>query len=593
LNREPPRRLVLLLAIAIATVSTPVRAQSAPGGQATATATAESSAGDKAAKAKDFAGALTHYQAALQAAPSAHAQLGMADALYSLGRTADAFDAYTEAQRTYGTKLAGADKTTVITRLKELTAKTGALSVHVEESGADVALDGKSIGTSPIAALVRVTVGPHEVHVTKAGFLPFVGNADVQPDGKAVIDATPLALQPTRGHVTVHAPGSEPLRVIIDGIDLGATPWEGDLPAGSHEITGRSSSAVAAAQTVTVAVGDRLSIDLVSSATAAHLQVRSSDGKGNVYVDGVLKGEGAFAGDVAPGSHAIVVEREGYERFEKTVALGERETWAENVTLKPAQATTSPTKAPDRAFEGTYGGFGFAGLFGVGGQGTDLDSNCDGLSASSCSTGQPIGGGVFGYVGWTWDPVGFELMLAAEGDTLTETAHFTSGGATTTSPLALPPRDEKFTFVRVGGLAALRVRATTPGHIVRGTVAGGLGLSYKRLFAERNTTTTDNTDRVDVFSPTANNSVAYLSPAITAEGAVQVRVTPTIALAAGLLMWADNASTWGSNSTPASSPRLVGGGTTAPPAPIPTPQYHLATGPQVFLGPFIGVQFGP
>ena len=55
---------------------------------------------------------------------------------------------------------------------------------------------------------MRVAVGPHEVRVTKAGFLPFVGQADVQPDGKAVIDATPLVAQPTSGHVIVHAPGA-------------------------------------------------------------------------------------------------------------------------------------------------------------------------------------------------------------------------------------------------------------------------------------------------------------------------------------------------------------------------------------------------
>jgi hypothetical protein len=590
LNREPPRRLVLLLAIALATVSVRARAQGAAA--APPTAATESAAGDKAAKAKDYATALTHYQAAAQLAPGAHAQLGIADALYSLGRVPEAFDAYTEAQRSYGSKLAGADKATVAARLRELTAKTGALSIHVEEPGADVALDGKSIGTSPIAAIVRVPVGPHEVRVTKAGYLPFVGQADLQPDGKAAVDATPLAMQPTRGHVIVHAPGSEPLRVIVDGVDLGATPWEGDLPAGSHEIAGRSSTAVANPQTVNVAVGDRLSVDLVSSATAAHLQVRSSDGKGNVYVDGALKGEGSFAGDVAPGSHALVVEREGYERFEKTVVLGERETWAENVTLKPVQAAAGPATAPDRAFEGLYGGFGFVGLFGVGGQGTDLDENCDGLSASSCSTGQPLGGGAFGYVGWTWDPVGFELMLAASGDTLTETAHFTNTGASTASPLALPPRDEKFTFARVGGLAALRVRASTQGHLLQATIAGGVGLSYKRIFMERTTTATDGTNRSDVFSPTSTDGVAYLSPAITVEGALHLRVTPTVAIAVGMIMWADNASIAGSNSTPASAPRtLVAAG--QPPASIATPQYHLATGAQVVLGPFIGLQFGP
>jgi hypothetical protein len=556
------------------------------------TAASESAAGDKAAKAKDFADALTHYQTALQLGPSGHAQLGAADALYSLGRTVDAFDAYTEAQRTYGPKLAGADKATVTARLKELTSKTGALSVHVEDAGADVTLDGKSIGTSPIAAIVRVSVGPHEVRVTKAGFLPFVGQVDMQPDGKATIDATPLVAQPTTGHVIVQAPGSEPLRVIVDGVDLGATPWEGDLPAGAHQIAGRSSNAVAATQTVTVGVGEKLSVDLVSSATAAHLQVRTSDGKGNVYLDGVLKGEGTFVGDVSPGAHTILVEREGYERFEKPVTLGERETWAENVTLKPAQAAATTNEAPERAFEGIYGGFGLAGLFGVGGQGTDLDANCDGLSASSCTTAQPIGGGAFGYVGWSFNPVGFELMLAGSGDTLTEKANFTSAGATSTSPLALPPRTEKFVTARFGGLVALRVRASTQWHFLRGTIAGGVGFSYKQLFMQRTTNTTDGTNRSDVFSPTSNNSVSYISPAITAEAALQFRVSPAAAIAVGLLMWTDNASIAGTNSTPAQAPRSVVASGQLP-AQIPTPEYHLATGPQVFLGPFLGMQFGP
>ena len=273
-----------------------------------------------------------------------------------------------------------------------------------------------------------------------------------------------------------------------------------------------------------------------------------------------------------------MVERDGYERFEKTVTLAERETWAETVTLKPAQAATSSAVAPERAYEGLYGGFGLVGLFGVGGQGTDLDTNCDGLSASSCGTGQPIGGGAFGYVGWTWDPVGFELMLAGSGDTLTETAHFTSSGATTTSPLALPPRDEKFTYARAGGLLALRVRASTQGRLIRATVAGGVGLSYKMLWMARTTTTTDGTNRSDVFSPTSGDSVAYISPAITLEGAVHFRVTPTVALAVGMVMWADNANMAGSNSTPAGPDRLVGGGS-GPPAPIPTPGIPPGHGP--------------
>jgi hypothetical protein len=587
-----------VLALAISGATTSVYAQAVPPPPAApaapapaATPAAETAAGDKAAKAKDWAGALEHFQAVQQAAPTAHAQLGVADALYQLARAGEAFDAYTEAQRTYAPKLSGADKALVATRLKELAGKTGALSIHVEEPGSDVTLDGKSIGTSPVAALVRVAVGTHEVRVTRAGFVPFVGAADVQADGKAVVDANPLVMQSTRGHVVVHAPGSEPLRVVVDGVDLGATPWEGDLPSGSHEVTGRSSSLTAVAQTITVTAGASLAVDLVTSATAAHLQVRTSDGKGLVYVDSVVKGEGAFVGDVAPGSHTIVVEREGYERFEKTVTLAERETWAETVTLKPTQAAAS-TATATRAFEGLYGGFGLTGLFGVGGEGTDLDTSCGNLGASTCDTAQPVGGGLYGYVGWTWDPVGFELMLAGSADTVEETAHFTTTGPNSSSPLAFPPRDEKFTFARVGGLTAIRVRATLDGRIVRATIAGGVGLSYKKLLMKRDATTTDGTNRSDVFSPTADTSVSYISPAITIEGSAQIRVTPTVAFTAGLLLWADNASMAGSNSTPASPGRFLGAPNQTPVA-IATPAYHLATGAQVFIGPFLGMAFGP
>ena len=547
----------------------------------------EGAAADKAAHAKDWAGALGHYQAALQAAPSAHAGLGAADALYQLGRVGEAYDAYAEAQRLYGPKLGPADKALVAARLKELAAKTGALSVHVEETGADVQVDGKSLGTAPMAALLRLPVGPHPVRVTRTGFLPFAVDADVTADGKSVIDVPPLVRQPSQGHLIVHAPGSESLRVVIDGVDLGATPWEGDVAPGPHEIAGRSSTSAASAQMVNVNVGDRIAVDLVTAATAAHLQMRTGDGKGQVYIDGVAKGDGAFVGDVAPGPHTIVITRDGYERFEKTLTLGERETWAETVTLKPVTVQGASAQAAERALEGLYGGFGLTGLFGVGGQGTDLETRCESLGASSCDTHQPIGGGAFGFLGWTWDPVGFEFMLAGSGDTVQETAHFDAASA---ARLAQPPRDEKFTFARFGGMAAVRVRASFQGRLLRGTVAGGVGLSYKKLVMQRRASTTDDTNRQDGYVP--DGDVAYVSPAITLEAALHVRVTPTLALAVGLEMWADNASIWGSNSVGPVTGRLLTAANQTP-APIATPEYHLATGPQVLLGPFLGMQFGP
>ena len=59
------------------------------------------------------------------------------------------------------------------------------------------------------------------------------------------------------------------------------------------------------------------------------------------------------------------------------------------------------------------------------------------------------------------------------------------------------------------------------------------------------------------------------------------------ALAIGVQFLADNASIAGSNSVPAQQALPFGT------ALIPTPEYHLATGPQVTIGPFLGLAFGP
>jgi hypothetical protein len=599
---SPLRSRLFFAVLAAVMAPTPVFAQTAPApppapapaAASALTPAAEVAAGDKALRAKDWTGALAHYQAALQGTLDAktqlHAQLAAAEALFQLGRAVEAYEAYDALQQSTTLKLVGGDKAQVAARLKDLATKTGSLSLHVEEPGAEVQLDGKSLGASPLALLARVAVGGHEIHVAKAGFVPFASHIDVAPDVKATVDVS-LVRAVTTGHVVVQAPpGSEPLRVLVDGVDRGATPWEGDIPAGAHEISGRSSSATVAPQGVMVTAGEREQVTLVTTATAGHVKIRTSDGKGLVYLDGVVKGEGAFDGDAAPGPHSVVVTREGYERYEKAFTLGPRETMAEAVTLHPtaAAATAAAGAVAERPFQGVYGGFGFAGLFGVSGQGTDLETSCQNLGAASCDTPKALGGGAYGYVGYTWDPVGFEIFLAGEGDTVKQTAYF-NGMAPQFSSLV---GQEQFTYVRGGGIAALRARATASfGSVLRGTIAGGVGLSVKELTMARNATASGTTGR-DLYVPAV---VQYISPAITAEAALHLRVSPTVAFSLGLLLWADNASIAGTNDVPpASAPRyLYSASASGLPKPIETPEYHLATGPQVFLGPQLGMQFGP
>ena len=106
--------------LSMASASAPALAQPAPPTPPTAN---EIAAGDKAARTKDWEGALTHYQAALHATPSWRAQLGVADALYQLGRLGESYETYDDAQRTYATKYGPGEKGLVGARLKELATK--------------------------------------------------------------------------------------------------------------------------------------------------------------------------------------------------------------------------------------------------------------------------------------------------------------------------------------------------------------------------------------------------------------------------------------------------------------------------------------
>jgi hypothetical protein len=550
--------------------------------------------GDAAAAAQHWEAAFAHYEAALRSAPTVRAELGAADALFHLDRAGEAYEEYAAVQSAQRPGLSAADEALVTARLRDLAARTGWLSVRIDEPGADVQVDGKRLGVSPVPALVRVSVGLHAVHVAKVGFVAFDASVQVTPDGQVLVDV-PLAHQKTEGHVSVGSAG-EPLRVIVDGVDVGATPWEGDLAPGAHEIAGRSSTAAATPQSITTAAGSNATVTLVATATAAHLQVRTSDGQGVIAVDGVAKGTGASSTDVVPGPHTISVTRDGYQPYEKSATLSPRETWAETVTLQPlAVAAGRSTGSPERTMEGFYGGFALAGLFGIGGMGTEIETHCSTLGAVSCNTPSPAGAGVLGYLGYGWNPVGFELVLGAAADTVEQKATFNaSGGNSGTLPSTSPARLETFTFVRFGGLAALRARASAQWSSVRATLAGGAGLAYKEMLMRRVANASDGSGLHATYAPDA---VAYVSPGVSVEGAIHVRATPSVAIALGVELWIENASIAGSNASPLKpgGEALTGGQRSAssPIEVIPTPQYHFASGPQVFLGPFLGMQFGP
>lgn len=581
--RAASRRSVVLLSTVLACQSVPLVALAQ-----TADVKTSLAAADKASRAKDWSTALAQYEAANKAAPSAEALEGIANARYQLKQDGEAYAAYDELLKTYGAKLAKPKKTTAEARLKELEARTAPLTIVASEAGAQVSIDDKPVGTTPLPGPVRVSTGPHRVRIAKEGFSPVDQVPSVQAGG-AKVDVKLEAVS-SKGRVVVTEKTGKPIRVVVDGVDMGDAPWRGELEAGQHEISGKSPTFSATPQKVNVERGKTQDVELVASSTVAPLKVTTSDGKGLVYLDDKLVGEGSFSADVPAGRHVLRVTREGYDPYEEEVVLVEKQPRSLAVTLKLAgKIETQAVKADERALEGMYGGFGLLGTFMPGGTGSSIQRECERSTPipglTSCSgEGGNVGGGVNGFFGYHWDPVGVELFLGAHYDQTKIDREWSQAD----SGLGIgrdPARTEEMTIRRLGGYAAFRMRLTLQSKKIRFMVPVGVGLSFRTMLLERRVTLTSDPAVKSGFLPDAQS---YLSPVLSVEPAIHYRLSDSTSVGVGLSILLESPNAFGSIPTTAidNTQRLgLNQLTTSP--------YELARDAQIYVGPYIGMMFGP
>ncbi len=587
-GRSPRRSLAVVALAGVLASQSVLLTSSVALAQATDAKTALA-AGDKAARAKDWAAALAQYEAANKAQPSAEALEGVANARYQAKQDAEAYAAYDEYLKTYGAKVAKPKKTAAEARLKELDGRTGTLSVSVSEAGAQISVDDKPVGTTPLAAPLRLAVGPHRVRIAKDGFTPVDQVPNVVAGVAAKVDVKLEALS-SKGKLVVKEKTGRPIRVLVDGVDMGDAPWRGELEAGQHEVSGRGPAAAAAPEKVTIERAKTHEVELVASSTVAPLKITTSDGKGLVYLDDKLVGEGSFAADVPAGTHKLRVTREGYDPYEEEVVLVEKQPRSVAVTLKlAATIDTRAVKAEDRGLEGIYGGFGLLGTLLPGGLGSSIQRECErnpkppGLT--SCSgEGGSTGAGLNGFLGYHWDPIGVELFLGAHYDQAKIQRDWTQADV----GLGIgrdPARTEEFTIRRVGGYAAFRLRLTLQTKRVRFVVPVGVGLSYRTMLLERRVTLASDPAVKGGYLP---DSQSYLAPVLSLDPGVQFRLTDTTSVGAGLSIMLESPNPFGSiPTTPIDNTQRLGPNT------LTTSPYELARDAQIYVGPYIGMMFGP
>jgi hypothetical protein len=139
----------------------------------------------------DYLGALDKFNGAYGAYPSSKILFNIGQTNRLLGRSLEAREAY---QRFLdeATNASKEDRTDAQSWLDKLQGVLGQVNVLCQYDGADISVDGKSVGKSPLVRPVWVTPGRHQVTAIKSGDCPMVDYADVTAGGQDTVQLRPL-----------------------------------------------------------------------------------------------------------------------------------------------------------------------------------------------------------------------------------------------------------------------------------------------------------------------------------------------------------------------------------------------------------------
>ena len=208
-----------------------------------------------------------------------------------------------------GVEIEGAGKRQVLN--VELTPAWAKLSIESKPAGAAVFLDGKQIGSTPLA--YDVDAGRHQLKISDPRFKPWetellvrhgepqrVGPIELGlPDGALSIRSTPAGADVTAA-----------------GKYRGRTPVSFDLPAGaSQELIVQAEGYEPATEHLRLEPSEKRSLEVRLKPQRVAVNVRGEPADAELWVDGVARGPAVQQLELTPLAHQIEVRKTGFEPY--------------------------------------------------------------------------------------------------------------------------------------------------------------------------------------------------------------------------------------------------------------------------------------
>jgi hypothetical protein len=162
----------------------------------------------------DYGGALVEFRRAYDSSPNFRVLYDIGQSLYQLQRYAEALTAFESYLSQGGSQIAAARRTSVEADLKTLHARVGHVAITVDEPGVEVLVDDHSVGTSPLASPVLVSVGHRKIVASKSGRPPVEKFVDIAA-GDMVKVTLEVAEPPPPPPVVTMVPAPSPPPVVV------------------------------------------------------------------------------------------------------------------------------------------------------------------------------------------------------------------------------------------------------------------------------------------------------------------------------------------------------------------------------------------
>jgi hypothetical protein len=196
-------------------------------------------------------------------------------------------------------------------------------------------LDGITIEPPLPGVPLVLEPGLHALKVEKPNFEAYTKdiNAVASQEAALVVELQPWV---NTGQVRVSDKGGQQLNVFVDGIQVGTTPWQGELPAGHHVIEGKNERAKAEPRTIDLPRRAVVDIVLDSVVHYERLIINSPVRGASATLDGQLI-QLPYDQMVLVGEHQLRVTAPGHDTLEKTLNVEANKPVSEQVTLTGAR----------------------------------------------------------------------------------------------------------------------------------------------------------------------------------------------------------------------------------------------------------------